>query len=215
MSWQRFLYSHGILSIVSVGTWLALVVSGSLILIHYASRPGATMDASSKWPADTHLSRSAQHPTLIMFAHPHCPCSRASVDELADIVSECQGSVDVQIVFYCPNLTDANWKETSLVRQAAQLSKAAIFFDCNAQELQRFRATISGQVMLFSTTGKLLFNGGITASRGHVGESYGKSSVISLLRTPPQTILASTTAQRFPTFGCTLVQPEIASGAVN
>ncbi len=215
MFWKRLIPCRGFLSAISVGIWLALVFSGSMILIHYASQPGVMMDAASSWPDNAQLTRSTIHPTLIMFAHPHCSCTRASVDELANIAYECQGSVDILIVFFCPNQSDASWQDTRLVRQAKRIPKAAIAFDCNAHESQRFRATISGQVMLFSPTGKLWFNGGITVSRGHAGESYGKSEVIALLRSSHQTNRGTNDPQRFPTFGCMLVAPEFVSEALN
>ena len=48
-------------------------------------------------------------------------------------------------------------------------------------EAERFGAETSGHTFLFDPSGRLLFNGGITASRGHSGDNAGESSIVSLI----------------------------------
>jgi hypothetical protein len=40
---------------------------------------------------------------------------------------------------------------------------------------------VSGQVLAYDGQGRLAFNGGITASRGHEGDSAGRSAVEAML----------------------------------
>jgi hypothetical protein len=39
----------------------------------------------------------------------------------------------------------------------------------------------SGAVLLYSSDGKLLFQGGITPARGHQGDSFGRQRILALL----------------------------------
>jgi hypothetical protein len=64
----------------------------------------------------------------------------------------------------------------------------------------RFGASTSGQTILYNDSGRLVFNGGITAARGHEGPNDGQDAVIALLqnRAPRQTTT--------PAFGCSLLR---------
>jgi hypothetical protein len=53
--------------------------------------------------------------------------------------------------------------------------------DPDGEEAQRFGAATSGHVLLFDPAGELRFSGGITASRGHVGDNDGCDRLIRLL----------------------------------
>ena len=66
------------------------------------------------------------------------------------------------------------------------------------REATRFGALTSGHVLLYGADAALLFSGGITASRGHVGENPGRSAIVTLLsgQRPER--------GRTPTFGCLL-----------
>ena len=70
--------------------------------------------------------------------------------------------------------------------------------DNDGIEARRFGSSTSGQVMLYNTQGKLLFSGGITASRGHSGDNDGRTAIVALL-TQGQALTDET-----PVFGCQL-----------
>lgn len=53
--------------------------------------------------------------------------------------------------------------------------------DIDGVEARRFGAETSGHTFLFDSGGQLLFNGGITAFRGHSGDNEGENAVISLI----------------------------------
>jgi hypothetical protein len=74
-----------------------------------------------------------------------------------------------------------------------------LFADVGGAEAERFGAVTSGAVMLFDTTGKRLFAGGITTSRGHEGDSAGGVMLRRLLKN--ETLAEAPT---IPTFGCKL-----------
>jgi hypothetical protein len=61
---------------------------------------------------------------------------------------------------------------------------------------RRFGAATSGEIVLYSADGRLLFQGGITAERSHVGDSAGGEALRTALTTrAPQ-------GKPFSVFGC-------------
>lgn len=78
------------------------------------------------------------------------------------------------------------------------LQGAILTTDPNGAEANRFHATISGQALLYDLHGHLVFSGGITAGRGHVGDNAGIAAISALL--------TSTNAEQFrtPVYGCYL-----------
>ena len=73
-----------------------------------------------------------------------------------------------------------------------------VVFDPDGVEARRFGAETSGHTLLFGADGRLLFSGGITASRGHAGDNAGESAIVALVnnQTPTRT--------QTLVFGCSL-----------
>jgi hypothetical protein len=62
--------------------WLAVLVSGFGSLISYQMRAGAPAVAPGEWPQGVGLNFDPHRCNLVMFAHPKCPCTDASLEEL-------------------------------------------------------------------------------------------------------------------------------------
>lgn len=184
--------------LVLCAAWLVCVLVGISILQAYASTPGQSLDAIPEWPLGTRLVRSGELPTLVMFVHPKCPCSRASLDELAILVARCQGRVKVQAVFYRPEGSAADWAHTDLELSAKNIPGVNTVDDEGGVEAARFGANTSGHVALFGVRGELLFSGGITAARGHAGDNVGRESIEKIL------FRESVENHQTPVFGCSL-----------
>jgi hypothetical protein len=189
---QLVLISSGVL-------WLVAVAIGLLIMLDYESSPGAAANPPSLWPADSQIQRTSGRATLVMLAHPHCPCTRASIGELDLLMARVQGRVTAYVLFVKPLGFPHNWEETDLWRSAAAIPGVKALRDEAGVEARRFHAATSGQTILYDAEGRLLFTGGITASRGHAGDNAGRSAIISLL-TEGQAGQTETFA-----FGCTLL----------
>jgi hypothetical protein len=114
------------------------------------------------------------------------------------------GLVDAYVLFYKPDDVPAGWERSDLWTRAAAIPGAHVVSDPQGAESARFGALASGQTMLYSAGGALLFRGGITASRGHSGDNAGRSAIVALLHheSPGQTMT--------PVFGCSLVDSEAA-----
>jgi hypothetical protein len=181
--------------------WVVAVLSGMWIMLVYEDTPGRAAQPAVQWPKGSTIPRESNHATLIMLAHPKCPCTRASIAELSSLMAHCQGKVTAYVLFYKPEGSPADWEKTDLWRSAAAIPGVHALRDEGGLEARRFRASTSGQTMLFDNIGRLLFSGGITGGRGHSGDNAGRSAIISLLTTG--------TAERHKTFvfGCSIIHP--------
>ena len=149
-----------------------------------------------KWPAESKLTRSDRQPTLLLFAHPHCPCTRATIGELALLMRHAAG-VSATVVFTEPAGVPEDWMETDLGRSASAIPGVKQVRDDRGFEAKNFGATTSGFAVLYAPDGKLLFRGGITDGRGHAGDNEGRSAILSLIA--GRTATATTRV-----FGCPL-----------
>ncbi|MBI3863400.1 MAG: hypothetical protein HY290_16035 [Planctomycetia bacterium] len=185
-------------ALAAVITWVFGVACGCIYGIRYETTAAETEASAAHWPDTGLCVLSTRHPTLVMFVHPRCPCSRASLNELAWLVQNCQGRVDMQIVFFQPSSSPADWAKTESWDLASSIPGAALRIDLDGIEQQRFGARASGEVFVYGTGGGLLFHGGITAARGHTGDSVGRSAVAAILngRAPA--------AETSRVFGCDL-----------
>jgi hypothetical protein len=54
-----------------------------------------------------------------MFVHPHCPCSRASIHELARLMAQAGPALKADLFFYRPETETRQWVETDLWAEAS------------------------------------------------------------------------------------------------
>jgi hypothetical protein len=71
-----------------------------------------------------------------------------------------------------------DWDDKSLRRSAEAIPGVKVVFDPDCVEARRFGAETSGHTFLFGADGRLLFNGGITASRGRSGNNAGERAML-------------------------------------
>jgi hypothetical protein len=161
------------------GGWGLAVASGFVGLAWYSCAPGKMGPVPARWPEATRLQRPAGRPTLVMFAHPRCACTRASLAELNRLAST--RSFDAIVAFVSPPGTAASFAESDPWRSASAIPRTRVLRDDGGVEAARFGAGTSGAVLLYSGDGKLLFEGGITRARGHLGNSFGRQRILALL----------------------------------
>ncbi len=189
------------LPLLLVSIWLAAVSAGLGVLLVYDHTPGAGASVPPHWPSQTHIPEDPALPMLIMFAHPKCPCTRASIGELAVLMAHCQKRVNARVVFFQPKGTGEDWLHTDLWQSAEAIPGVVVQADLEANEARRFHVTTSGHVVLYDVHGKLLFTGGITLSRGHSGDNVGRSAIVRLLNHETPAV------PEMPVFGCSLLNP--------
>ncbi len=182
--------------------WAAVTVTGIVLLWRYKATPGEPAEAPRRWPAASSIRLSPDRPTLVMLAHPHCPCTRASLDELAALMTHFHDRVDAYVLFLKPAGVAEDWDKTGLWDRARGITGLTALRDEGGVEAELFGAKVSGQTLLYDPGGELLFSGGITGSRGHVGDNAGLRRVESLI--------SSRAADRAtsPVYGCPLHDPD-------
>jgi hypothetical protein len=177
-----------------VAVWSVVVATGMGLLAAYANSAGKSALA----PASIDLSNdttSARY-QLFMFVHPRCPCSVASVNELARIMSRCSAQIDATVYFERPDSEANDWERGSLWNLASSIPGVHVKSDTGGGVAEQFHANTSGEVVVYDRGGKLRFQGGITASRGHAGDNLGESTVISIA------LGEISNVERSPVFGC-------------
>lgn len=201
-------FKNGRLILFATGAlWLSLIGTGMWFLVNYEGNPGVAATAPTRWPADSGIRRAADRPTLVMLAHPHCPCTRASIGELSRLMTQAKGRVTAHVLFVKPAGFSEGWEQTDLLTSAAAIPGVFVVRDDEGVEASRFRAATSGQTMLYDAGGMLLFNGGMTSARGHAGDNAGRAAIVSLLST------GEAQQKETPVYGCPLfAQTECSNG---
>lgn len=179
--------------------WLLAIGAGIVIILDYESTSGAAGNAPGQWVSGTSIPLDPARETLIMFAHPKCPCTRASLGELNRLLAQSDGRIAAHVLFFRPPHYPANWTHTELRQSAAAIPGVTVQDDVNDALAQKFGAETSGYVLLYNPSGQLLFRGGITGSRGHAGDNAGESAIISLALGKPASV------RQTPVYGCSLL----------
>src|SRR5437868_6579258 len=82
--------------------WIAAATAGLGGMLLYSTAPGNPGNPPATWPAGTRLTQHPGEFTLLMIVHPKCPCSRASLGELAALMAHARHRVNVYILFVKP-----------------------------------------------------------------------------------------------------------------
>jgi hypothetical protein len=178
--------------------WLLAAVGGGWCMMRYSTRPGPAIYADSRWPAGDRLRRAAGLYTLVMILHPNCPCSRASIDELEVLMTRCRDQLKTLVLFAdAPGLVEDStasdlWKSTS------RIPGVVCRRDQGGKLSACFGARTSGQVFLYDAAGTLRFDGGLTTSRGHAGDSDGLLAITAVVSGQEPSV------KHTPVFGCSI-----------
>jgi hypothetical protein len=208
---RRFPLRSGTLGFCGLAAcWLGLAASGFALLERHNTAPGELATVPGLWPVSTALPRAdGGRWTLLLFAHPKCPCTRATVGEAEIVLARHAERVRACVVFVRPEGVPEGWERSGLFERASKIPGTAVRVDEGGREAARFGALTSGTVLLYDPEGRLRFEGGITASRGHSGDNAGRAAVEALLETRG---LAEGATSRAAVFGCPLGTGACCSG---
>jgi hypothetical protein len=175
--------------------WFITVLGGFGLWERYEATPGPAGPA----PAVDQVGASCWHITV--FAHPRCPCFKATLHELAEL-SRAVPEAHVRVVFVRPEGCPEGWERGEWWEAANEIPGVEVECDPTGAEAQRFGAVTSGQAVLMDPAGRVVFRGGLTPGRGRMGESAGRRAVLAWVR-------AGSGAATAPVYGCPLgVPPE-------
>lgn len=193
--------SKRLIQVTAFSVWLILVGSTFAWLTLYGSIPGPSSDVPKSWPSSTEINRCEGQQHLLVFLHPECPCTRATLDNLQPLIR----SDDLQVTLICfgdflPQSNDSLggcYRELQAWNDRPQVTLVS---DVTGQEAERFGASTSGHCLLYDREGKLVYNGGVTSSRGHRGANTGLSILKSTLNE------LDSAESSYPVFGCPLLE---------
>ncbi len=180
---------------VLLALWGLVLGAGFLGLTAYASRPGESGLPPTGWPRDCGIPLDSRRDTLVMFLHPMCPCSRASVDELVELARRASDRVAVHLVSLHTDYLERSGRER------VDPPGVTTWDDAGGKLAQRFGVLTSGHVLLYDPDGRLVYSGGITPLRGHRGENPGRRAVLEAL------CGGSQNSVKGAVFGCPLFDP--------
>lgn len=181
--------------------WLLAVFLGFRLVIDFDMTPGEAGIAPQQRPAGVVPREDADRPTLMLFAHPRCPCTKAALGELNRVLTACPGLVDVRVYFRTPENPSQEWTNTALWQDASVLPGTTVTADEGGVLAREFDIKTSGHVLLYSPEGRLLYSGGITAARGEEGDNPGRSAVVALIKG------GGAAQPEFHVYGCPLFNP--------
>ena len=101
--------------------WLMAVGAGFGLLSDYQSTKGAVGETPEQWPLGTRIALDTRRDTLLMFAHPQCPCTRASIAELNRLIARSGENVAAQVWFFRPAGFSEQWTRSGLWQSAGAI----------------------------------------------------------------------------------------------
>jgi hypothetical protein len=191
------------------GLWIVATVAFLGWQKWYMITAGEAAVAPMRWPAAGGLGLRRGRFNLLVFVHPQCPCSRATLAELARIAAVGGSQLDTRVLVL-QYAGQADSKTSPMYQQARTIAEVSVSVDTNGAAARAFGAVCSGQALLYAPRGRLLFSGGITGLRGHEGDNAGETAILRLLDAPdgapgdpPAAVLLT------PVFGCSLLDGEL------
>jgi hypothetical protein len=133
--------------------WIGLIVSGFWLLAREHFTPVASSRQAGIFPSGSETQLASGKPTLLLFAHPQCPCTRATFHELDGLLEDTGNRVSIVVIFTIPNGVSPGWEQGELWKSAASTPGYHVVLD----------------------------SGGITGSRGHEGDNIGLTAVESFI----------------------------------
>lgn len=177
--------------------WGAAVGLSISLLMRYSATPGSDSRSPLTWPVDVDYLGLENTASLLVFIHPKCACTFASLSEFERLAVEVDEPFQTVFLVDCPKSNLSTWEQSSVVKRCQSILSARVVIDIDGNLAKKFNATTSGYCLLYSE-GRLAFQGGITSERGHEGESLGRGALREILRG------RSTTVRQTPVFGCEL-----------
>lgn len=108
-------------------------------------------------------------------------------------------SVEAVVLVVLPDGDDPAWASGDFASYAARIPGVRAMPDPRGLESSLFDAKTSGQAFLYDTDGALRFRGGLTAARGHEGDSDGQQAILDVIAGRPAHMPVA------PVFGCSLL----------
>jgi hypothetical protein len=176
--------------------WLGSILGWSSLLAKHQFRPGTVSTFKQDWPQASRLHPSPDSLTIVVFAHPECPCLSATLTETERLQTLLREPCRLFVVFADDPAFDL--LRSRHFRRVSDWKNAVVVRDADKHEIALFGARTSGQVFIFDKDRRLLFSGGITESRAHEGDNPNLERAVAAGRShAPNVVLTRV-------YGCSL-----------
>ena len=195
---QNGLFKRVLIGLI-VGVWTLGVGYGLHTIYAYSTKPAPAAEAPQHLPEVLELGVTSNAPALLMFIHPQCPCTKASLRELERLQAALK-DVPLDVVVIVMTDVDPQLQlDTGLGQVAQGMRGVRVVGDPKGRLARRFGVRTSGQTLLYDKAGELRFAGGITPSRGHEGDNRGSGMIRQVVLEDTRPGDATT-----PVFGCAI-----------
>src|SRR4051794_10180949 len=97
--------------------WMVALCAGWWAMTKFQYATDTTHEVlTPEWPSKSTINRGPDRSTLVLFLHPRCPCSRASIAELEGLLAKLQNESaalpDVDIVATVPEVHSSAWTDS-------------------------------------------------------------------------------------------------------
>lgn len=148
-----------------VSTWGIACAAVFIVVWRFEATPGPAVASLQEWPRGCAIERTPGANSVILFLHPGCPCSMASIEELRLGIGKGWNG-DVHVVAYSPDGENEDWVHGEQWEAASKIPRAKLHVDPGGRLARQFNAVTSGHAAFYDGGGRLLFAGGLTPSRG-------------------------------------------------
>jgi hypothetical protein len=165
-------------------------------LFRFSATPGEQLAAPARLPVNRFTQSSS--PLLLVFVHPECSCTHATLGQL-DRILHLQGRVNpvhVVLAVYQSRKLDRSSGRVTFNPEIWLHTPFSLLVDTDGALAHRFGAATSGEIVLYAADGRLLFQGGITSERAQVGDSVTANALSNAL------LKGTLQAGRASVFGC-------------
>jgi hypothetical protein len=135
-----------------LAAWLAVVSAGMAGLMRYSAKPGTPPRDPTAWPSEWELRPQPSGTTLVVALHPRCACSRATLGELAQLMTQNANGVRAYVLMIRPDGTPDGFEHSPLWDLAATIPVADWHRDWE-QKLPAKRTHLTPKANSFSPVG--------------------------------------------------------------
>lgn len=167
---------------VIISIWVGSIIWSTKAMLIFQFTPGKMGKVFNDFPQKSKLVLDQTLPTLILFLHPKCTCSKASVEEIKIIKSSIKKEFKLIAVVQTASLKLTDELE-KLKEELSTLPHSTIVNDSYSFETNLFSVKTSGQIYIYSSFGELIYTGGSTSSRGTSSPSELRRTIASILET--------------------------------
>lgn len=139
---------------------------------------------------------------LLVFYHPHCPCTAASLRNLQRINSSLVSERKIYAFAFHPQDEPVTWIESPTTKLLRGIPNITIIPDREAIACQAFGLSTSGHMLVYDEAQRLIFSGGITPGRGHEGDCQSSFDLRQKINGEKSTL------NYWPVYGCSIVESE-------